>query len=226
MQTRRTTWTVGGVGLIVCGVLGIVQYSLMDTLGATGGGFFDFIGELPYAAMVLLFAIGLSREASVVGRKPLGMTALIVLAIWPVIASVFQAILIREQAIPSTEWTVFSYLDLFIRAASGLIAATQIARAGIVPSPWRWAPMWLFGLHAALWAIPQILIVAVGSGDVQHLAGLFVTLSTVTTMAETLGLGVIALMLALQLQPEGVEVYRSPAAAPATHPVGPLHDEH
>ncbi|MDL5350590.1 hypothetical protein [Microbacterium sp. zg-YB36] len=220
MQTRRTTWTIGGLGLIVCGLLAIFEYTISRGPGAA---LFTFPGELPFAAMVLLFAIGLSREASVVNRKPLGMAALIVVAVWPIIASMLLPILIQEQTSPGDGPTVFTYIDLIVRVAAGVIAVIQIARAGIVPSPWRWAPLWAFAAHAAVWVVLQILLVGAGTADPQGLVSLILTLSLVANLVGTLGLGVIALVLALQSGAETVEVNRSPA--PAVHPDATLHND-
>lgn len=50
------------------------------------------------AAAVLLFAIGLSREASVVARRPLGVTALAFVALWPLGMRIAQPLLLTMDA--------------------------------------------------------------------------------------------------------------------------------
>jgi hypothetical protein len=54
---------MGGVGLVLCAVLGMMQNSLLS-VGLFVGVSFD----IAFAAAVLLFAIGLSREGSAVAR--------------------------------------------------------------------------------------------------------------------------------------------------------------
>src|SRR5690606_32214784 len=59
------------------------------------------------------------------------------------------------------------------------------------------------------WAIPQIVFVTVRPEHVQSFADLFGMLSSLAALAGTLGLGILAIVLAVQQRPDGVEVYRS-----------------
>lgn len=68
MRRVRLTWTIGGAGLVLCAVIGMLRYSLLNI-----GPIADYALDVVFAAAVLLFAIGLSREASVVARQPLGV---------------------------------------------------------------------------------------------------------------------------------------------------------
>jgi hypothetical protein len=89
------------------------------------------------------------------------------------------------------------------------IAATQIARAGVVASPWCWAPRAVLGFQALAWAVPQIVFVSVGSGAIQNWADLLVFVGPLAALSGTLGLGILSLVLAAQQRPDTVEVYRS-----------------
>ena len=42
-------------------------------------------------------------------------------------------------------------------SAAGIIATVQIARTRIVPSPWRWAPLWVLGLSVLVGVITQAM---------------------------------------------------------------------
>jgi len=167
------------------------------------------IGDVIYAAAVLLLAIGLSREGSVVARKPLGLAAMVVVAVWPLTAFVLTSLLTVQEPVGGDGWMIFGYFALAVPVCAGLVAAVQIARAGVVPSPWRWAPLWVLGLQAAAWAIPNIAIVTVGSAGIQGLANILAMLGWLAFLAGTLGLGILALVIGVRQRPESVEVYRS-----------------
>ncbi len=194
------------MGLIFCAVIGMLQSSL---LGVTGTEIIGVIGDVLYAVSVLLFAIGFSREASVVGRKPLGMAAMAAVAIWPLFAFMIARSLPPQTPTDDSTMAIYGYLSLLIPAAAGLIAAAQIARNDNVPFPWRWAPLWVLGLYAFAWAIPQIIFATVRAEGVQAFADLLMMLGTIASLAGTLGLGVLSIVLAAQQRPDSVEVYRS-----------------
>jgi hypothetical protein len=67
----------------------------------------------------------------------------------------------------------------------------------------------ILGFQAFAWAVPQIVFVSLGSDAIANLADLYVLMSTLAGLAGTLGLGILALVLAAQQRPESVEVYRS-----------------
>ena len=188
MRQVTRTWTIAGSGLILCGVLGMIVW----------------------AVAVLLFAIGLSREASVVARRPLGLTALAIVALWPLAATALGATL--SQTDPTgggAGWQVLGYASLLIPAAAGLIGGVQLGRAGVIPAPWRWAPLWVLAAQAAAWALPQILFVALGPDDVQPVAAALAAIGTLPFLAATVGLGVLALVLAARQRPASVDVFHS-----------------
>lgn len=206
MRSRRRTWTVGGVGLILCGVLGMLQTSLFGIVETT---VVTVVTDVIFAASILLFAFGLSREASIVARKRVGMTAMVVVALWPLAAFVASQALAPQTSADDTVWMIFNYSSLLVPAAAALLAAAQIARAEAVPAPWRWAPLWVLGAYALMWAVPEILFVTVRPESIQAFADLLLMLGTLASLAGTLGLGILAIVLAVQQSPETVEVYRS-----------------
>lgn len=194
------------MGLIACGVLGMLLGSFpYPPVGAALG----IVGELIYAAAVLLFAVGLAREASVVARRPLGVWSLVVVALWPLAARVVAQLLAAQEPEGGPASMTFGYIALVVPVGAGLIAAVQIARAGVVPSPWRWAPMWALAAHVAAFVLAQLLILALGAAEVQLFAGVLSMLGVVAFLLGTLGLGVIALVCAARLRPDSVAVFRS-----------------
>lgn len=201
-RNRQRTWTYGGVGLILCGVVGTVQTSVNASIGsdAVRAG-----SAVVFAASILLFAFGFSRDASVVGRKPLGVAALTVLALWPLAAFAITRAL--EPTADEAAWNVYGYVSLLVPAAAALVAAAQIGRNEDLPRPWRWAPMWVLGLYAVTWAVPQIIFVAERPENIQGFADLFRMLGSLASLAGTLGLGILAIVLAAKQRPDSVEVY-------------------
>lgn len=206
-RSRQQTWTYAGAGLIVCGVGEMVQTSLRGTPGSDA---VRILIDLVFAASILLFAFGLSRDASVVGRRPLGVTAMAVVALWPLADLASEGLLPLGPSTDDTAWMVQGYLSLIVPAAAGLVAAVQIARGDEVPRPWRWAPMWVLGAYAVTWVIPQVIFVTEHPENIQAFADLFQMLGSLASLAGTLGLGIVALVLAARQRPESVEVYPSP----------------
>ncbi|CAH0195486.1 hypothetical protein [Microbacterium foliorum] len=204
-RTRQRTWILGGVGLIACGILGVLPPG-----GRVGSGPILLVTDVLFAASVLLFAVGLSRDASVVTRRPLGVTAMAIVAIWPLLSSVITRAMGPGVSPNDDAWVAYGYIALFIPTAAGLVAAMQIARSDTVPSPWRWAPAWVLGMQALAWAVSQAVLVTARPENVQSFAEPFHMLGTLASLAATLGLGILALILAARSRPESVQVYRSP----------------
>lgn len=196
----------GGAGLIFCGVFGMLQANL---LGITGTEVIRVVTDLIFAAAILLFAFGLSREASVVGRTPLGVTAMVVVALWPLIKFVVTQSLDSHAPSNDTAWMIYGYASLLVPAGAGLVAAAQIARTDNVPAPWKWAPLWVLGVYALTRAVPEILFVTIRPEGIQAFADLLAMLGALASLAGTLGLGILAIALAVRERPGSVEVYRS-----------------
>ncbi|WP_223623303.1 hypothetical protein [Microbacterium sp. EST19A] len=184
----------------------MLQSSLIGTAGSV---VLRTVADVIFATSILLFSFGLSRDASVVDRKPLGAGALTVFALWLLLALALTPVLDTDPSSGSGSWEIYRYVTLLVPAASALIAASQIARGRTVPAPWRWAPMWVLGLCAVTWIIPQIIVATVRPESIQAFADLFVMLSALASLAGTLGLGILAVVLALRPQSGSVEVFRS-----------------
>jgi phosphotransferase system glucose/maltose/N-acetylglucosamine-specific IIC component len=133
MRPVRLTWTIGGVGLVLCGVIGMLRYSLLGV----GPGVAVML-DVVFAAAVLVFAIGLSRRASVVARRPLGVIALAVVALWPVLVRIAQPLLPTTDAATldagldayraaESLLTAVFFVNLLVSLSAALIAAVQIA---------------------------------------------------------------------------------------------------
>jgi hypothetical protein len=202
----RRAWVLAGAMLLASVVINLaVQPGTV--LSAAAG----ILGTALFSVSLLVFAFGIRGSGSVTARKPLGTAALTVLALWtlalltlllPPLQSVFSS----DSAAPGL--LAFGFVDSFVRFTAAFVAVTQIARAGVVPRPWNWAPAWALVAMAALWLTEQI--VAVGSvRDTQMIAvGIIVNLDSLVRIGSAVFLGILAIVLANRpARPQTVPVY-------------------
>lgn len=192
----------GGIGLIVSGVLDVVWIGLLGTPDVI---WVKVVGDCAYAASVLLLMIGLSLEASVVARAPSGIAAAAILVTWPLIDWLASAAFTSASdglAAPG------GYILVLVPACAALIAVVRIARARVVPSPWRWAPAWVLAGQSLLWLAPQVALVA-GTEGASPSTGLLSALGLISLLAGTVGLGVVSVYLAAAQRADTTQVYRS-----------------
>jgi len=184
-------WTVGGVLLLVSVVFGVAAQSVTTLIGAGG-----VIRVVVYAAALLVFAFGLRGSGSVTARRPLGTAALTVLAVWLVLGQVFSSVLIAAfpHDSPPGSLLQFGYIDPFVQFAAALVAVIQIARAGVVPAPWNWAPAWALVAVSVPWLLTQVI----AAGDTQQSALtpiiLIGALDGLIRVGSALFLGVLAIV--------------------------------
>lgn len=201
----RATWNTGGILLVLCGVFALVA---PGALGPGLGVGVAVAGAVLYATAVLVFAIGFSRAASVVLRRPLGLTAMVVVAVWPLIARPVGDALNAGGPVPSVAARAFWAVDVVVSLGAALVAAVRIGRTGVIPRPWAWAPLWALGVLVVCAVVPQLVAVGAPSAGVE-LVPLFSVLGVIGSLAGTLGLGILALVLAAQLRPGSVEILRT-----------------
>lgn len=199
MTSRQKTWTLGGIALIACGVVGMLQSTLPSTPQTSG---LPLLNNVLYAAALLLFAIGLSRSASVVERRPLGMTALIVLGVWPLAIYGLAQLFSTVVPLGSDGWQMLSYVAIVLPTAAATIGTLQIVRSAVVPGRARWLPVWAFGLYALAWALPQIVLFIAGPVRALAFGPFFTGLAMLAFLASTVGLGIAALVVAARQHPD------------------------
>lgn len=208
MDSRRLTWTLGGAGLILCGAIAVLRTLdpglLVPSLPSA------LVGVI-FAASVLLLAIGLSREASVVARQRLGVIALAVLALWPFAQELLFTVL--ASRLSGLGPLALGWASILIPLAAALVAGLVIARAGAVPRPWNWAPLWALAGAVVLQAAAQLTMVAAAPDAVQHFAGMVIALQAVAYLLGTMLLGVLTVALAARVE------------LPSAEPVRPRVDE-
>jgi hypothetical protein len=185
------TWFIGGALLLATVIVGVVQPAISQIV--FGGS----IRTVLFSVALLFFAWGIHRSGSVTARRPLGTTALTALAAWLLLGSVFEGVIAESFSNDPAPGAlqVFSYLDSFVRFALAFVAVMQIARAGVVPAPWNWAPAWVVGAASASWLV--MAIVAVGaSQDYVIFTMLLLSVDGLVRVGGTVLLGVLAIVLA------------------------------
>lgn len=197
----RQTWTIGGILMLVCAALSVVAPALMLTALSTPVW---WARTLAFSAALVVFAVGIRRQGSVVDRRLLGVSALILLAVWPLVDAVVYALV--PPTMDSLElYQAWGYVSLVVPLAAAIVAVVLIARAGVVPHPWRWAPLWALGAAIAPQLILQAFAASPGA-DVQAMAGPMAGLGQLVWVAVPLGLGLCAVLLA-RSRPTTVQVY-------------------
>lgn len=168
------------------------------------------------AAALVVFALGVRGEGSVVARRPVGMVALFVLAIVPPLIELLTPALVMPSTtsgLPDNLWLVqvMGYGGIAIAGAAALVAVVEIARARVVPDPWRWAPAWALAAIAGTYVLSQVLIVAAGAAALETYATLLAITGAAAALVP-LALGILAMVLGARgLAAAPAQVYPPPA---------------
>lgn len=137
-RAQRRTWVVGGVLLLLSVAAGIAaRGSLADLSPAK-----DWL----FAAAGIIFAIGLGRAGSVTGRRFFGTVSTILMVVAPLTQSYWFTLLPDYSDNPNAgedAWVLVATAYFGTVAVLTVIAVVAIGLARVVPSPWRWAPLWL-----------------------------------------------------------------------------------
>lgn len=186
-RSAGIAWIAGGALLIASAVLPSALQAAAPRLAT--------IGVVLWAAALLVFAFGWRGWGSVTARRPLGTSALVLLAAW----ALFVAFVPTEwlPSAPDAGGLAFGSVDIAVRVGAAIIAVVQIARAGVVPERWRWAPAWMLAAVGVAQAVPQVWAVATGPTDPMTLVALAVIAQVVTATAACL-LGILATALGAQ----------------------------
>lgn len=202
MRSRRTTWVAGGIGLIACGVAGLLERT---SFGPAAQAVLSGTGAALFAFSVSLFALGLSRDASVVRRRPIGVISLMGLSAWTVAAFVWDHTP-SAPPLPDPLQATSTYGLLLAPVILTVVGVWEIGRAAVVPPPWCWAPAWAFVMSATTWIISQVAFAkAPGSQIAADITSLFGMLAF---LASTLGLGILAVAVAARRRTAAVDVIR------------------
>lgn len=183
----RIAWTVGGSLLIANALVPLLTRDLF----VPG---LSVVAPLLWAAALVIFAVGVRGQGSVVARRPLGVTALLIAAAVPLASTVFWIIV--PVTPDDSGWAVpTSQAIEIVLFAALLIATVQIARAGVLPRSVRWVPLIVLLVAAAGQVAVSAVFLNAQPTEVDDLALLFFA-SSIALTAGQLVLGILALVLA------------------------------
>lgn len=196
----RRTLVVGGALLIASAVARLAWLIVVSRGVAVPLTALHWSSTLALSAALLVFAFGLRRSpsGSIVARRRLAVTAMVVLAAWPLVEGVVSS------RLPFTPGTAdfhrgIGYASIAVQLGASIVSVVAIARAGVIRGPLRWAPAWAL----ASVAVPQLLIQVFGAASGPDLAAsetdvivTVMTLGQLAVVAAPLTLGVLSLMLA------------------------------
>lgn len=145
----RVVFFVGGTLFFLSGMVALLQtpltplfewmYRTLDgaTLDTTRI-VMQYAGGALSAIAIIVFAVGTREGGSVVARKPVGVIALILFAVWPYVTLVIWTVVPYETmaALPGPPTIALSLVPV----VAGLIGVVEIVRARAVPGGWRWLP--------------------------------------------------------------------------------------
>ncbi|WP_295014355.1 hypothetical protein [uncultured Microbacterium sp.] len=205
-RSRRLTWTIGGVLLVLSALTGLAGQSTLPSLNAA---------TLPLFGLgATVLAIGIGRPGSVTARRPLGTGAILAL----VIVLVVVRPLLTHALLPSPVEAIRSVgpfpslavADLVltvVELSCAIVAVVRIARQGVVPSPWRLAPLWALCTVAVTQAI-AMLLVSIPGLDAGAVVGVVAGLSVIRSAAIVF-LGIVAIVLGALADPRAVTLLSS-----------------
>lgn len=202
-RARSRTWVVGGALLVACALAQLAARGPLVPLARAG--------DLLFAAGGVVLVIGIGRSGSITARQPLGTGAVVALAAILLIRPfVFSAVVgaTSDQAtltrvIPLATGVAAALLAVMLALA--ITAVAQIARAGVVPAPWRWAPLWALCVVAPIQAIPMLPLPAVpGDGD---LVVAILSVASLLQSAAVAFLGIVAIVLGVRAVPGSVATF-------------------
>ncbi|MGB3731096.1 hypothetical protein [Microbacterium sp.] len=212
-RERRRTWMLGG---------GLLAASALLSLAMRGSFFLPTVPfvsppDVLFAAGAVVFAVGLGRSGSVTGRRPLGTSAVVGLAVWLLLAPPLLSVLQPEismgaDAAERTDLLVLSAMlsitGEVIALALAIVGVMQIGRGGVVPQPWQWAPLW------ALLAVVAVRVLRSGFLFGQQGLGqeALVVLDGTGALLEAVAvgfLGVLAMVLAARPSSGSTMIYSS-----------------
>ncbi|GAA5094976.1 hypothetical protein GCM10025760_26670 [Microbacterium yannicii] len=205
------TLTIGGVLLIVSAVAAFAAPNAF-AVNLPFHTVLSWVSTAAFSASVLVFALGIGQGGSIVARRPLGVTAALVVALWP-FAERALTWAMPFSAGTAEFYQVWGYVSLTVRIAAAVVLVVQIARAGVVTGRMRWVPAWALAVVVLPQLLVQVMMVALGA-DLGRTEpdGLYllIGLGQLASFAAPVTLGILAIVLA-QRRPtpsgDAVQIY-------------------
>lgn len=165
-------------------------------------------GRIFFAAAMVVLALGLRREGSIVARRTPGVIALLVLGFVPPLITLVTPSNVDMNDVPMLQ--TIAYIQLGVALAAALVAAVEIARARVLPDPWRWAPVVGLAILVAAYVLTQLVALSSITSGTQDLAVVFIISGWITSLLVPLALGLIAMLLGARGVPAAAaQIYSS-----------------
>lgn len=198
-RDARLAWIIGG-SLLAAHSAVILMFNGMP-MPLPGG---DLVLAVVWAGALLVLAFGIRRSGSVVSRRPLGVTALVVAAVMPIVSMLVWVVVPVDFSDPTSVMVgqALAVIDL----AALAVAAVAIARAGAVPHRLRWVPLIVLAVCAGVQIAVQA--VAVTAPDALAQPGV-IAFFMGATLLGTLGillLGILTIVFAPRVQARSDEI--------------------
>ncbi|MFJ2552614.1 hypothetical protein [Microbacterium sp. NPDC087591] len=187
-QQRRLTWVAGGVLLLLSVAVGL---GARGPLAALSPG-----RDWLFAAAGVLLAIGIGHAGSITGRRFVGTVSTILLVLAPVTQLYWFALVPDSAGDPNAAedaWVLVAAAYFGVLVVLAVISVSAIVRAGVIPSPWRWAPLWVMLWTPVTFAIGVTVFSAAPLGT--PIASFGAILSLYGPAAGVAFLGVLAISL-------------------------------
>ncbi|WP_169580877.1 MULTISPECIES: hypothetical protein [Microbacterium] len=191
--------TVSALGGLVGAVALYATVRSLSTGGPIGGGegslFADALLRGMFAAAVVLFAVGIRGEGSVVGRRPVGTIALIATAVaWMVP--------ILPSALPAESSLVWFAVGQWGVVVAGTVAAVEVIRLRAVRGWTRFLPLALVVAQLALQLSMLVILTApLDSWSRLGWAAMLGLFGYPAVTLITLAIGICALVAGLRARP-------------------------
>jgi hypothetical protein len=203
-KDARLAWILGGSLLIAVGLLPMALQAASVLVPGL-----DLFGDALWAAALTVFAFGVRGAGSVVARRPLGVTALLVAGLLPLAGTLAWRFVPVGSVTPGTAIPI-TQIQLVLMLAALLTATVQVGRAPVVPSRLRWLPLIAVVVVAVAFAGAQIIAMQVPTLG-QQVLSLFVAVTTLVPALALFAVGIAAIVAGAQLPPRAdpatVQVY-------------------
>ncbi|MFJ4037971.1 hypothetical protein ACIPVB_07780 [Microbacterium sp. NPDC090007] len=170
MRGANKSWVIAGALLLVSMLLRGVSLGVGFRISTETAHLVTTVSDALAGAGILLLAVGLTRAESVVDRRPLGLVAMVVLAVWPLAAAGIAPVLpqmdratydrgLDAYRAAESALTAFWLAGLIVPLVASLVAALAVRRSPTVPRGWGrlvvavWVSSVLLGA-VQLWSVP------------------------------------------------------------------------
>ncbi|WP_232499305.1 hypothetical protein [Agromyces humatus] len=159
-----------------------------------------FVAPGLFSIALLIFAFGIRGAGSATGHRPFGTGVLALLAIWTFADQILLSLGLLTQ-LTLDQQLALGTADTLFKVVLAAVASVQIARAGVIPSPWNWAPSWSL-IAVIVPSLLQMLIVAAGTASSnQEVVSALVGLDMLVRSTAGVFLGIVAMVLATRPAP-------------------------